>query len=237
VWTAIPSAQKGAADISGATTAASVAAIFETAFDALVSVPFATDDSAADGTMLTVMNERGVADEAETFNEDDSGSGSISETLTTAGVDTEVNITDDEFTIPSHGLTTGLKGRLTTTGTLPAGVTTGVDYFVIMIDEDTIQLAASLSDALDGVPIDITTLGSNGAVNTFTATSVSANVKLRQSNDGINWTDLTNATNITVDAVIYLEKVDPTAQYAQVYFTITAGRISADSLILVKGLN
>lgn len=54
IWTAIPANKKGQADISGATTAANVAAIFETAFDALTGFTsvVTSDDTAADGTML-----------------------------------------------------------------------------------------------------------------------------------------------------------------------------------------
>lgn len=169
------------------------------------------------------------------------GSGASPLTALTAtplatGANSEVNITDDEITIPSHGLTEGLKGQLTSTGTLPAGVTTATDYFVIVVDANTIQLAASLVLAQAGTAIDLTNEGSNGAVNTFTATSIAGgSIKLQQSNDGSNWADLGSATNITADAVVILEKDRPTTRYIRGSIALTAGHISADLQILVKG--
>lgn len=236
IWDAIPAAQKGQADLTAATDAASVAAAFELAFDALVDVPFATDDSAANGTMLVTVTLRGPTTDASVHNEDDSGAGSIAEAQTNQGVASEVNDTDDELTIPSHGLFTGLKGQLTTTGTLPTGLSLATDYFVIEIDTDTIQLAASLADALAGTPIDITSQGADGSVNTFTPTALAgASIKLQKSNDGTNWSDEGSATNITADAVVFLEKIDPTARYMRVYYTLTAGSLSTDNYVLVRG--
>jgi hypothetical protein len=236
VWDSIDAARKTSADISAATDAASVAAIFETAFDGLTDFPFTTDDTAANGTMLVTCNTRGPTTDADTFNEDDSGAGSIVAVETNAGVASEVNITDNEVTIPTHGFSTGLKGRLTTTGTLPAGVTTGVDYFIIVVDANTVQFASSLDNALDGTAIDLTNQGSDGAVNTFTATSIAGcNVKFQQSNDNENWADATSATNITATAVVSLEKDRPAFRYYRIYLTITAGHVSLSSAVLAKG--
>ncbi len=60
----------------------------------------------------------------------------------------------------AHGYTTG-KGplRLTTTGTLPAGLATKTDYWAIVIDSDTIALASSLSNALAGTRVSISDTG------------------------------------------------------------------------------
>lgn len=236
VWDSIDAARKTVADISAATDAASVAAVFETAFDGLTDFPFTTDDSGADGTMIVTCVLHGVTDDAETFNEDDSGSGSIVAVVTNEGVASEVDIDNDTVTIPSHGFTTGLKGRLTTTGTLPAGVTTGVDYFIIVVDANTVQFASSLNNSLDGTAIDLTNQGSDGAVNTFTATAIAGcNVKFQQSNDDENWTDLGSATNITTTSVVYLEKDRPTSRYVRIYLTLTAGHVTLSSAVLVKG--
>lgn len=238
VWTSIAAGRKAQVDLSNVliVTAAEVAAAFEIAFDALTSVPFATDDSAADGTMLVTMTLRGPADEAEVFNEDDSGAGSIQEALTNLGVASEVDITDNEMTIPSHGLSEGLKGQLTTTGTLPTGLSLATDYFIIVVDANTIKLANSLVNAQAGTAVDISSQGTDGAVNTFTATSIAGgSIKLQQSNDGTNWADLGSATNITADAVVILEKDRPTTKYIRGSIALTAGHISADLQVLVKG--
>jgi hypothetical protein len=152
------------------------------------------------------------------------------------GVASEVDVTANSVGIPSAGFFTGLKGQLTTTGTLPAGVTTGTDYFIIVVDANNIKFASSLVLAQAGTAIDLTDQGSSGAVNTFTPTSIAGGtIKLQQSNDNSNWVDLGSATNITVDANIGLEKDRPTMRYVRPYITLTAGHISASLQILVKG--
>lgn len=162
-----------------------------------------------------------------------------------AGADVEVSIDPDNWvTIPSHGLTTGLKGQLTSTGTLPAGVTTGVDYFIIALTANTVQFASSLALAQAGTALPLTDTGTDAAVNTFTSTSIAGGtVKLQKSNDSLNipassvtnWSDEGSATNITADANLWLEKVNPTGNWMRLVFAITAGRYSSSNSIVVKG--
>lgn len=236
LWASIAAARKTQVDLSAATTAASVAAAFELAFDGLTDVPFATDDTAADGTMIFTVTAYGTTTDATTKDENDAGAGTISVVTTDQGVASEVNVTANTITIPAHGLTTGLLGRLTTTGTLPAGVTTGVDYFVIEVDDDTIKLASSLANALLGTAIDLTDQGTDEAVHTFTPTALAGgSVKLQKSNDGTNWHDEGSATNLTADGSILLEKDRPTTQWGRLYITLTAGRVSATAYVRVKG--
>lgn len=152
------------------------------------------------------------------------------------GVASEVDVADNEITIPSHGLTEGLKGQLTTTGTLPAGLSLATDYFVIVVDANTIQLATSLALAQAGTAVDITNQGASASVNTFTATALAGGtIKLQQANDTDYPVDLGSATNITVDATLSLEKDRPTMRYVRPYITLTAGHISASLQVLVKG--
>jgi hypothetical protein len=152
------------------------------------------------------------------------------------GVASEVDVTDNEITIPSHDLTEGLKGQLTTTGTLPAGLSLATDYFVIVVDANTIQLATSLALAQAGTAVDITNQGSSAAVNTFTATALAGGtIKLQQANDTDYPVDLGSATNVTADATLSLEKDRPTMRYVRPYITLTAGHITASLQVLVKG--
>lgn len=66
----------------------------------------------------------------------------------------------DIVTITGHTLQTGDGPfALTTTGTLPAGLVVGTPVWWIRIDANTGKYAASLEDALKGIPIDITTTG------------------------------------------------------------------------------
>lgn len=61
--------------------------------------------------------------------------------------------------IPSN-LLTGTRVRLTTSGTLPAGVTTATDYYYIRLTDSTFELATSYANAIAGTAINITDTGS-----------------------------------------------------------------------------
>lgn len=158
------------------------------------------------------------------------------------GIASEVDIVANTVTIPSHGYTLGLKGQLTTTGTLPAGLSLATDYFIIVVDANTVKFASSLANAQAGTAVDITNQGASASVNTFTATSIAgATIGLQQSNnyDPItlagDWAALGSTTSITVDAVVALEKDRPTFNWIRVAFALTAGHISATLYQLVKG--
>lgn len=66
----------------------------------------------------------------------------------------------ETFTAVAHGLETGDGPiRLTTTTTLPAGLSLATDYWVIKVDADNFQLAASLADAYAGTEVPISDNG------------------------------------------------------------------------------
>lgn len=69
--------------------------------------------------------------------------------------------TTDRLTRTAHGLLTGYGPVRSTNsgGALPSGIVAGVDYFVIRVDADHIQLAASRADALAGFALDFLTNG------------------------------------------------------------------------------
>lgn len=239
IWTAIPAGRKALADISAASTAAEVAAAFELAFDGLADVPFATDDSEDDGTMVITVTLRGVTEDAEVHNEDDSGAGSIAEAQTNQGVASTVDVDANTIVIADHGFATGLKGQATSTGTLPAGLAGTTDYFVIVVDEDTIKLASSLSNANAGTAINITDQGTEGATHTFTATALAgASVKLQCALEEAGpWYDIADTSeNITTTADIFmLEKIDPMYGWVRTVHTMTAGQLDLETKFLLKG--
>lgn len=145
--------------------------------------------------------------------------------------------TTSTFTAAAHGFTTGLKGQVSNAGgALPTGLSGSTDYFVIVLTANTFKLATSLANALAGTALTISDDGTG--TQTFTPTAIAgANVKLQKSNDGSSWTDEGSATNITVDANIFLEKADCCFKYMRVAYTLTAGSLSASNLILGKGLD
>lgn len=71
-----------------------------------------------------------------------------------------VNAAADTLTVVGHGRATG-DGPvdLVTTGTLPGGLTEAVPRWLIRVDNDTVRLAASFEDAIDGIAVDVTSSG------------------------------------------------------------------------------
>lgn len=234
IWTAIPAGRKVMVDLSAATTAAEVATAFEGALNGLTDFPYVAADSTAD--VVCTGSLYGVVEAPEVHNEDDSGAGSITAAVTDAGVASEVNVTDNEITIPSHGFPEGFKVRLTTTGTLPAPLLTATDYFVIVVDANTIQLATSLANALAGTAINITDQGSDEAVNTATGVALAgASVTFRASNDGTNWTDIQAATSISADGSVLLSVADVSYLYFKAVKALTAGVVDLSVVTVVRG--
>ncbi len=172
-------------------------------------------------------------------------SGTNAATLTTlattnlsGGLDGGVDTTDNELTIASHGFVTGLKVQLSTDGTLPSPFLIATDYFVIVIDANTIQLAASNADALAGIEIDITDTGSVNATGTVTATALAgASVGFYGSNNRTTWTLLEAATTITVDGSYLFQEPDATYRYFKAVKGLTAGVLDLQAYILVIGPN
>lgn len=79
-------------------------------------------------------------------------------------VDADVSVSADTITIASHGFVNNDTIRLTTTGTLPAGLATGTTYYVVNATSNTFQLSATAG----GAAVNITAAAGGG---THTATS------------------------------------------------------------------
>lgn len=81
--------------------------------------------------------------------------------------DTDVDATDNEITMTAHGAVTGYGPvRFTLQGdasALPAGLAVSTDYWLIVVDENTVKVASSFANALAGTAIDITDIGTPGS--------------------------------------------------------------------------
>lgn len=97
---------------------------------------------------------------------------------TTITLDVEaanVSTGGDTFTIPDVNFPSqGQAVTLTTTGTLPSGLSLATTYYIIRASATTIQFATSQANANAGTPIDITTQGSG--IHTIVYTSVNRTV-------------------------------------------------------------
>lgn len=204
LWTALDAAYKTHCDISGATTAAQVAAAAELCIDALVGLTdvIVTSDVAGDGTMTFTQVEAGPTTNMNPQNAAGDGNGGLTSAETTPGVAGKVSVSGNTINFGAHGYLTGLKGRLTTTGGLPTGLSTGTDYWLIKVDDDSVKVASSAANALAGTAIDITAIGSG--THTFTVdTDLEADIKLQKNNSPVGataqWVDISNSTQ-AVDA-------------------------------------
>ena len=76
----------------------------------------------------------------------------------TADASTDIITMTSTTNIPSNILT-GTRVRLTTTTTLPAGLSLATDYYVIKVSDSTFKLATSYANAIAGTAINITDAG------------------------------------------------------------------------------
>lgn len=76
----------------------------------------------------------------------------------TADSGTDVCTWTSTVNVPSNILV-GTRVRLTTSGTLPGGLATATDYYVIKVSDTTFKLATSYANAIAGTAIDITSAG------------------------------------------------------------------------------
>lgn len=84
----------------------------------------------------------------------------LGRTVTKTGSPSTVDPAVETITVTGHGYSTGQRVRLTTTGTLPPGLSAGVDYYVIADNANTLRFASSLRDATEGTAIDLGGYGS-----------------------------------------------------------------------------
>lgn len=66
-------------------------------------------------------------------------------------LDLDINPSLNTITILAHGYSTGEPYKFKTTGILPTPLVVGTEYYVIVLDSDTIQLAVDAADALNGI--------------------------------------------------------------------------------------
>jgi hypothetical protein len=98
-------------------------------------------------------------------------------------LDADVTPATDTITIPFHGFAVGTKITLTTTGILPADLSTAATYYAIIVDTNKIKLASSLANAQAGTPVDLSeaTGGGTHTVGAYPLTIATALTKV------VNW--------------------------------------------------
>ena len=138
----------------------------------------------------------------------------------------------DTITITSHGFFTGLKAALSGTN-LPGGLS-ATNYWIIVVDVNTIKLATSLANASAGTAVDITSQGTTSDA-ALTPASLSQVVKLQQSNDGVTYFDVSGDTVTITGAgnTLWTVTAPPTA-YHKVVCTPTSGALTLAVIACVR---
>lgn len=129
----------------------------------------------------------------------DAGNGTIDiarADLSAAFDETGVTIAQDTLTLTAHGVSTGYGPvRFALTGdasSLPAGLAAATDYWLIVVDANTVKVASSLANAVAGTAIDITDVGTD-ATGGFTCTASAVS-------DSFADTDVTYADGVMTSA-------------------------------------
>lgn len=145
----------------------------------------------------------------------------------------------DTITITTHSFITGLKVALTGTN-LPAGLS-ATNYWVIVVDANTIKLATSLANAVAGTPVDITTQGTtaDALLTPAVLSGGSCVFACYASNDNVNFVALTSMTvSITAAGTSLFRLGAPDYRYLQLRFTApVAGALTISALLNVRKTN
>lgn len=138
------------------------------------------------------------------------------------------------ITITAHGFFTGLKVALTGTN-LPTGLS-ATNYWVIVVDANTISLATSLANAQAGTAVHITGAGTTSDA-ALTPATISQVVKLQQSNDGVTYFDVSGLTVTITGAgnTLWLVTSPPTFWH-KIVVTPTSGALTLDVVICERAI-
>jgi hypothetical protein len=196
VWTAIPVAKKVVVDVSALTNDEDIAAAVVAALNALVGFTAKiTLVANGDGTVLSKTATQYSGTLTGTYCADESGAGSTTVSVASAGVNPTVHTGTEIIDADAHGLVTGQAVKPTiNSGSLPSPLVSGTEYYAIRVDADQFKLATSRALALAGTAINLSTEGTDDKVITITPQAVSANMKLQCSNNKVVWHDVSGVT-------------------------------------------
>ena len=137
----------------------------------------------------------------------------------------DVTVVSDTITLTAHGMTTGLKCALTTDGVLPTGLS-ATDYFIIVIDVDTVSLATSANNATAGTAVTITA-AAGGGTHTLTPYAIDGTVKLQASLDDTNFIDIDGSTQTINSSETFMwDVIDFSYKFFRVVHTVTSGQFT-----------
>ena len=152
----------------------------------------------------------------------------------------DVDITENTATITAHGFLTGLKVQVSNPGTLPTGISAATDYYIIVVDANTVKFATSQANALAGTAVDITNAGVGTNTVEVNAT-IAGTIKLQYTADpetviSPTWVDVAAATAISAAGTVAWNITDIGYIGLRAVATVTSGAIGASVRINAKGV-
>lgn len=149
-----------------------------------------------------------------------------------AGTFAAASLTANHVTITAHGYKTGIVGQVTTAGTLPTGLSLATNYYIIVIDVNTVSFASSYANAIAGTAIAL----SGGVGNsTYTPTALAGGtVQAQWSSDQINWVKIGSPTTVTAALNFGVTQDRPPFGYVQLVFAVTAGSLSTSTTVEIN---
>lgn len=139
----------------------------------------------------------------------------------------------NSFSVTSHGYETGLKVRFTTSGSLPTGLSLLTDYYLIKISADTLMVASSQVNALNG---EFLTISGGSGTHTISVQSFSgAYLLLEASLDGEKWIELQDSYRKITSKTQMIEHETAFYHYVNVKIIIDSGQYNFYSKIMLKG--
>lgn len=132
----------------------------------------------------------------------------------------------DQLTAAGHGFRSGVKVQVSSSGTLPAGLSSGVDYYTILYDGNVFGLATSLANAINSVAINFTDNGSG--THTVTPADYSFLVKFQGSIDNSTWGTIRERTlDLPANTLSFAETFEKTGfEYFRVKYEIQGTVVS-----------
>jgi hypothetical protein len=163
-------------------------------------------------------------------------------------VDGDVTVGADTIDVTAHGYLTGMKvEELTTTGTLPGGLSLSTAYYIIVVDDDTISLATSQANAAAGTAVDITSAAGGGTHTINVDEDLAGSVKLQKNNspqgpdnESAVWIDMidgeiegaaTASQSFSAAANLNWALKHYGAFQVRAYVTVTSGTVTANTWV------
>lgn len=147
---------------------------------------------------------------------------------------TDVTVGDTTLTKTAHGMLNGLVGQFTTTTTLPAGLATSTNYYVIPMTVNTFRVATSAANALAGTFVDVSTVGTG--THTFTATTLAISIQPQISNDPdtVGWVSYGSPTTATATGDTMYD-IPTDYKWARLAVAMTSGQMTFKAMTAGQG--